>query len=132
MKRHDIWKVMSLMKGHPYVGIYIEALILIVISSYSFLLLNIFAILKWIIAYCPIYIGYLHSEVAWFTTFTLQQGFHIWCPYCIIWFIQNNMNNLWSHLRYLDRNYFVSISSNEQTTDLESITQHIQLNKVCR
>ena len=26
------------------------------------LLLNIFTILKWIIAYCPIYIGCLHSE----------------------------------------------------------------------
>jgi hypothetical protein len=32
------------------------------------LLLNIFTILKWIIAYCPIYIGYLHSEPVWFTT----------------------------------------------------------------
>ena len=29
------------------------------------LLLNIFTILKWIIVYCPIYIGYLHSEPAW-------------------------------------------------------------------
>jgi hypothetical protein len=53
-------------------GIYIQPSFLIcnhLIHSYSYtLLLNIFTILKWIIAYCLIYTGYLHSEPSWFTT----------------------------------------------------------------
>jgi hypothetical protein len=67
------------MKGHvsyeraPLCGIYIQALFPHLKSSHSYhiliqLLLNMFTSLKWIIAYYPIYIGYLHSEPAWFTT----------------------------------------------------------------
>jgi hypothetical protein len=57
------------MKGHvsyeraPLCGIYIQALIPhYILFILIHLLLNIFTILKWIIAYCPIYIGCLHSE----------------------------------------------------------------------
>jgi hypothetical protein len=74
------------MKGHvsyeraPLCGIYIQALISHLKSSHSYhiliqLLLNIFTILKWIIAYYPMYIGYLHSEPTWFTTVVSEPGF---------------------------------------------------------
>jgi hypothetical protein len=65
------------MKGHvsykrePLCGIYIQARILhlyYILFILIHLLLNIFTIHKCIIAYCPIYTGYLHSEPAWFTT----------------------------------------------------------------
>ena len=60
--------------------VYIQALILIVahliiLFIHIQLLLNIFTILQWIIAYCPIYIGYLHSEPAWFTTVVSELRF---------------------------------------------------------
>jgi hypothetical protein len=46
--------------SHPHCNIILFILIQ--------LLLNTLTILKWIIVYCPIYIGYLHSELGWFTT----------------------------------------------------------------
>jgi hypothetical protein len=65
-----------LVKG-THAWVYKQALIVHcnhLIYSYT-LLFNIFTIHKWIIAYCPIYIGYLHSEPAWFTTVVSELRF---------------------------------------------------------
>ena len=60
---------------------------------FLYIIINIFTTLKWIIAYCPIYIGYLHSEPGWFTTFldlycilretTIVSGSFVSCTCCI-------------------------------------------------